>query len=135
MAKFRDNLFIIQEGTNTQIKRFGVHETCTEVCRRVEVWRTVSLQTFFSEPQLVKTLKKEQKKSKILGNLLDKKVEIMEDQGCPKVQNLVHKEMWFCSTHPFRQETTLHCAEHLDIAPDKVVNFLYCEKLCQFLRN
>ena len=50
-------------------------------------------------------------KCKILGNLLGKKVEILEDHGCPKVQDHVDEEIWVCSRYPFRHKTTLHCAE------------------------
>ena len=34
-------------------------------------------------------------KSKILGNLLNKEMENLEDHGCIKVQDLVDKEKWF----------------------------------------
>ena len=50
-------------------------------------------------------------KCKILGNQLDAEVEILEDNGCPKVQDLVDGEAWICSSSPFRHRTTLHCAE------------------------
>ena len=50
-------------------------------------------------------------KCKILSNLLDKEVEILEDHGCPKVQELVDEENWICSSYPIRHKTTLHCAE------------------------
>ena len=47
----------------------------------------------------------------ILGNLLDKEVENLEDHGCLKVQDLVDEEKWRCSSYPFRHKTTLPCAE------------------------
>ena len=50
-------------------------------------------------------------KCKILGNLLDKEVENLEDHGCSKVQDLVDEEIWICWSYPFRHKTTLHCAE------------------------
>ena len=50
-------------------------------------------------------------KCKILGNLLGKEVENLEDHGCPTVQDLVDEEFWICSSYPFRHKTTLHCAE------------------------
>ena len=50
-------------------------------------------------------------KSKTHGNLLDKEVEILEDHGCPKVQDLVDEEIWICSSYPFGHKTKLHCAE------------------------
>ena len=52
-------------------------------------------------------------KSKILGNLLDEEVEILEDHGCPKVQDFVHEEVWICSSYPFTQKTTHHFAERM----------------------
>ena len=50
-------------------------------------------------------------KCKILGNLMGEQVENSEDQGCPKVQDIVAEEMWICSRYPFRHKTTLHSAE------------------------
>ena len=50
-------------------------------------------------------------KCKILGNLLDKEVKNLEVHGCLKIQDLVDKEVWICSSYPFRHKTTLHCAE------------------------
>ena len=55
---------------------------------------------------------KETEKCKIVGSLLDRVVEILEDYGCPKVQDLVVEEIWICSSYPIRHKTTLHCAEH-----------------------
>ena len=48
---------------------------------------------------------------KILGNLLDKMVENLENHGCPKVQDLVGEKMLIYWSHPFRDKTTLHIAE------------------------
>ena len=50
-------------------------------------------------------------KCRSLGSLMGKRVENLEDHGCPKVQDLVKEEVWICSSYPFRQKTTLHCAE------------------------
>ena len=50
-------------------------------------------------------------KCKILGNLLDKEVESLEDHGCPKLQDLVDEEIWIFSSYPFRNNTTLYSAE------------------------
>ena len=41
----------------------------------------------------------------------DREVKNLEDQGCPKVQDLVDEENWICSSYPFRHKTTLHSAE------------------------
>ena len=56
-------------------------------------------------------LAKGTEKCKILGNLLDKEVENLEDHGCPKDQGLVDEKIWICSSHPIRHNTTLHSAE------------------------
>ena len=49
MAKFSDTHFVLQNGTNPQNKFFGVQETCTEMCRTVDVWITVGFPTLFAE--------------------------------------------------------------------------------------
>ena len=48
---------------------------------------------------------------KILGTLMGKEVENLENHSCPKVQDLGDEVMWICSSHPFRHKTKLHCAE------------------------
>ena len=50
-------------------------------------------------------------KCKILCTLMGKEVENWEDQGCPKVHDLVDEEMWFSLGYPSRQKTRLHSAE------------------------
>ena len=50
-------------------------------------------------------------KCKILGILLVKEVDILEDHCCPKVQDLVDEEIWICSSYPFRHKATSHYAE------------------------
>ena len=64
-------------------------------------------------PRAVKReyLAKGTEKCTILGNLLDKEVEKLEDHGCPKVQEIVDEENWICSSYPVRHKTTLQCAE------------------------
>ena len=49
MAKFRDTHFVYHKSANPEKKRFGAQETCTEMCGKVDVWITVSFQTFFRE--------------------------------------------------------------------------------------
>ena len=44
--------------------------------------------------------------------LLGQNVEILDDYGCPKLQDLVKTDSsWICPTYPFRHKTRLHCAE------------------------
>ena len=50
MAMFSDTQFVLQKKrTNPENKRFVALETCPELCGTVDVWITVSFQTFFLE--------------------------------------------------------------------------------------
>ena len=51
---------------------------------------------------------KRTEKCQILGILMSKEVENLEDHGCPKIQDLVDEETWICSSYLFRHKTTLH---------------------------
>ena len=49
---------------------------------------------------------------RLLTTLLGQYVEILDDYGCPKIQDLVKTDsLWICSSYPFRHKTRLHCAE------------------------
>ena len=51
-------------------------------------------------------------KCRLLTSLLRQKEEILDDYGCPKVQDLVITDsLWICSSYPFRHKTRLHYAE------------------------
>ena len=51
-------------------------------------------------------------KCRLLTRLLGQKVEILDDYGCPKIQDLVKTDSSrICSSHTFRHKTTLHYAE------------------------
>ena len=54
-------------------------------------------------------------KCRLLTGLLGQNVEILDDYGCPKIQDLVGEgktnTSWICSSYPFRHKTKLHCAE------------------------
>ena len=51
-------------------------------------------------------------KCRLLTNLLRQNVENLDDNGCPKTQDLVKTDsLWNCSSYPFRHKTRLHCAE------------------------
>ena len=54
---------------------------------------------------------KKTEKCKVLKNLFGKDVEKLDDHGCPKTRDLVNEEIWICSSYPFRNKTTPHCAE------------------------
>ena len=48
-SNLRDTHFVLQKSTNPQNKRFGAQKICTELCGTVDVWITMSFQTFFLE--------------------------------------------------------------------------------------
>ena len=51
-------------------------------------------------------------KCRLLTNLLGENVEILDDYGCPKIQDHGKTDSsWICSGYPFRHKTRLHCAE------------------------
>ena len=51
-------------------------------------------------------------KCRLLTSLLGQHVEILDDYGCPRIQDLVKTDsLWNCSIYPFRHRTKLHCAE------------------------
>ena len=54
-------------------------------------------------------------KCRLLTRLLGQNVEILDDYGCPKLQDLIWEgktnSSWICSSYPFRHKTRLHCAE------------------------
>ena len=58
---FKDIQFVHQKSTNLQSERFGIQETCTELCRTVDAQITVSFPTFYIEKYGVKILQIEQK--------------------------------------------------------------------------
>ena len=51
-------------------------------------------------------------KCRLLSTLLGQNVEILDDYGCPKIQDRVKTDsLWICSSYLFRHKTRLHCAE------------------------
>ena len=51
-------------------------------------------------------------KSRLFTRLLGQNVEILDDYGWLKIQDLVETDsLWICSSYPFRHEKRLHCAE------------------------
>ena len=54
-------------------------------------------------------------KCRLLTRFLGQNVEILDDYGCSKIQDLVGEgktdSSWICSSYPFRHKTRLHCAE------------------------
>ena len=54
-------------------------------------------------------------KCKLLTGLLGQNLENLDNNGCPKIQDLVGEgktdSLWICSSYPFRHKPRLHCAE------------------------
>ena len=51
-------------------------------------------------------------KCRLLTTFLGQNVEILDEYGCPKFQDLVKTDSWWIySSYPFRHKTRLHCAE------------------------
>ena len=100
MVKFRDTHSVLQKSTNPQNKRFGAQETCMEFCGTVDVWITVSLQTFFLELERVNTLEKEQKNARFLAIYMIKRWKIWKIMAVPKFKISLMKKFGFAQfTH------------------------------------
>ena len=51
-------------------------------------------------------------KCRLLASLLGQNLEILDDYGWPKFQDLVKTDsLWICSGYLFRHKTRIHCAE------------------------
>ena len=51
-------------------------------------------------------------KCTLLTRLLGESVEILDDYGCPNIEDLVKTDSsWICSSYPFPQKIRLYCAE------------------------
>ena len=51
-------------------------------------------------------------KCRLLTNLFGRNEGILDDYGCPKIQDLVKTDSsWICSSYLFRHKTLLHCAD------------------------
>ena len=102
----------------------------------------IELAEYLHRPVKDKYFAKRSEKCKILGNLMDEELEILEHLGCPKVQHLAEtdEEMWYCSNYPLRHKTTLHCTERKAKLfgnwpmPHLNLYSLYSEMYCQYLR-
>ena len=46
-GRVQDTHSVLQKSTDAQSKRFGVKESCMELCGTVDIWVTLSLQTVF----------------------------------------------------------------------------------------
>ena len=112
LGLFKDTHFALQKSTNPQSKRFGVQKNLHEF-----VWKRRHLdngELAENHSRAVKSqyLPKKTKNCKILGSVLHKDVENLEDHGSPIIQDVFVEEMWVCSSYPFRHKTTFQCKEH-----------------------
>ena len=93
MAMYRDIYSVLQKWTNPESKR-NLHKV---------LWNSGRVDNNEFPNILPRVLKSNgfanrTEDAKILGSLLDEDMENLDCHGCPKVHNLVDKEMWLCST-------------------------------------
>ena len=96
---------------NPQSKQLGVQKTCTKLCGTVDVWIFSELPNILPSDVEGENFAKGTEKCMILGILVGKEIENLEDHGCDKDRDLFDGEMWICSSYPFRHKTTLHWAQ------------------------
>ena len=77
-----------KESTNPQTRRFGVQETCTELCATLGNWTTVSLQTIFLELLRVITLPAVQQSARFLAVCGKKKWKVWKIRAVSKIKFL-----------------------------------------------
>ena len=85
---------------------------------------------------------KRNRKCKILGSLMGKEVENLDDCGCLKIRDLFDEKSWIYWSYPLRHKNTLHCAErkakmlvNWTIQHLNLLIFLYYAIIFQYLRN
>ena len=110
MAKFTDTHFVLQKYQTTK-QGF----CCTRNWHGF-MWNSgrldyIELSNVLPRAANGENFAKRTEKCKIVGNLLVKEVERLEDHGCPKVQEFVDEEVWICTSYPFSHKTTLSFAE------------------------
>ena len=105
--------FVLQK-KDSQIKRFGVWETCEWLCGTVDASSTVSMQIFFLEQQNVNTFQKGPEKASFSAVQWRKRWKIWLIMAGPKFkisQKQMTNERWIFSIYPFWSRNTIHCAE------------------------
>ena len=100
MAKFCDTDFVFQKSTNPQNKHFSAQDTCMELCGTVDVWKTVSFQTFFLELSRANTLQKEQKNARFFAFYWIKRSKIWKITALPKFKISLMKKIDFARVTP-----------------------------------
>ena len=110
-ARFRDTSSVLQKSLKPQNKCFGAQKNWHGIVLNSGRLDYSELSNILPRAENGDYFAKGTDKCKILANLLDEVVENLEDQGCTKVQDLVDEEIGICPSYPFRDKTTLHCAE------------------------
>ena len=80
----------------------------------VESWIMISSLLFFYDEKVMNAdvFAKGLEKCRLLTRLLGQTVEILDDYGCPKNQDLVKTDSsWICSSYTFRQKKASLCRE------------------------
>ena len=107
---FTGTNFVLRKSRNPQIKQFIVQEIYTGLSGTVDYSELPNIllrdvkRGFFARGT---------ENCKFLANLNDKKLENLDNYGCPDVQGLVDEENWVCSYCPIRRKTTLHFTESI----------------------
>ena len=96
MEKFKDTHFALHKSTNPQSKQFGVQKNLHGTVRSSGHFDYNGLPHILPTDVNGEHFAKGTEKFKILAGLMDKVVENLDDQGCPKVQDLVDEEIWVC---------------------------------------
>ena len=110
IGMFRDTHFALQENTNPQSKQFGIKNLPRNY---VEEWHL----KYSGHPKILPTdingenFAKGTEDCKILGSLMGKEMENLEDQDCAKVQDVVDEEKRICLSCSVGHKTTLPCAQ------------------------
>ena len=93
IENFQGTHSVLQRSTIPRNKDFGVQEICTESCG-TNCLDNSELPNFLLKVIKAECFAIEAEKCKILGNLMDKEVVNLDDHGCPKVRDIVHRNTW-----------------------------------------
>ena len=112
MGMFRENHFVLQKVQTHQVsvldyKRHGI--AWNSACLDYSELAKIIIRAVGGKNSAQVT-----ERCKILGNSVDEDVEILEDHGCPKNQDLDESktdEKWVCGKCTFRRKANSRCAE------------------------
>ena len=105
--------FVLQRLLNLLNRRYGTQVIYMELRGVVQNWIMFScLLSFTTKVLNAEVIDKGFEKCRLLTRLIGQNVEILDDYGCPKIQDLFKTESsWIFFSYPFRQKTRIHCAE------------------------